>query len=478
MRDFHTTEAPFTVISPESCDVVSPRCLHPSWGNYVNEQCASFISPGDTEDLAIHMVSPVALAGLEGSLHVRGEGARITGLETIGPAVGMHLSWTPTADGARFVLFALEGAPIPGHSPIDLSIDPLLKVSVALAAQSPADRIELSMGADMLGSDAEGHGVPMCSWERDHPPTAVICVGKGECDYNADGGLDVRDLVLMARCLRLESGCISPGTLFDCDGDGAFGVGDVLCCATELLGGPGCPGCPDDSVRAAPDVSVQFGALRSLAGGVDVPLKIFGSLGLGAARLRLRFPSDRFDITAVGVRAGWIRLHKARGNELDLGLINSFGPVPGNVYTGDPLEVTLRLTLRAGSKVGGSVALLGGEFSGDDGVKLRVNLGAPELDLGDVGGVSLSAARPNPFEGSTRFSVQMERRGPLEVGVYDLAGRRISTLFQGIAEAGARSFSWDGRTDDGTKVPGGVYFYRALAGGQSVTKRMVMLRGR
>jgi hypothetical protein len=29
-----------------------------------------------------------------------------------------------------------------------------------------------------------------------------------------------------------------------------------------------------------------------------------------------------------------------------------------------------------------------------------------------------------------------------------------------------------------TKVPGGVYFYRALAGGQSVTKRMVMLRGR
>jgi hypothetical protein len=382
---------PFTVTPPESCGVPYSRCLHPVWLSSVNNECSAFVSPGDTASVALGLVSPVDLAGLEGSLHVVGEGARIVGLETIGPAIGMQLSWTPTADGVRFVMFALQGAPIPGLPPIAPAIIPVLRIRVALSAQSSATRIEVGTRWDLLGSDIDGQPVPICPVRGTKPPVAVICVGRGECDYNADGLLDVRDLVLMARCVVMEEGCPADVTRFDCDGDGALRVDDVLCCATEVLRGPGCPNCPADTVRAAPEIAVRFGAARAVVGGLEVPLLIEGTGSIGASRLRIRFPSDRFMVSGVVARGrwDWVELHRTDGNELSLGLLAALGAIPAIGYTGDPLEVTLRLESLAGAEPGGTLALLDGDFSGRDGVKLRVDLGAPRLTLGSVGGVSL-----------------------------------------------------------------------------------------
>lgn len=480
IQDQHVSGVPFNVAPAESCVVEPYRCIHPGWGPYANEMCSAFVTPGDTANVILDIRSPVALAGLEGRLYVHGDaaGARIVGLEPVGAAAGMQLSWSPTQDGAHFVMYALDGTRIPGHSPLDLATSPVLLVKVKLEPQSQASRIEVSTRWSLLGSDIDGHGVPECAVRGQKPATAVICVGEGECDRNEDGRLDVRDLVLMVRCIQSDMGCLADMTQLDCDGDGETNLDDVLCCATELLGGPGCPTCPVDTVRAAPEVAVRFGAPRRTASGIDVPVQIHGSFSIGAARLVIRFPSDRFVVGAVAGRPGWLQLHQTHGNELTLGIINGFGPVPANVYTGEPLELTLRLTSRGGMEPGGRLAVTEGDFSGIDGVKLRVDLGEPQLSLGEQGAVSLSAAQPNPFDGSTRFSVQMERPGLLDVGIYDLAGRRIATLFHGSAEAGARAFTWDGRTDDGTPTAGGVYFYRAVTAGHSVTRKMVMLRGR
>lgn len=480
IEDRHVTGVPFHVAPAESCVVQPYRCIRPGWGPYANEMCSAFVAPGDTANVILDIRSPVALAGLEGRLYVHGDaaGARIVGLEPVGAAAGMQLSWSPTQDGAHFVMYALDGTRIPGHSPLDQATSPVLLVKVKLEPQSQASRIEVSTRWSLLGSDGDGQGVPECAVRGQKPATAVICVGRGECDRNEDGRLDVRDLVLMVRCIQSDIGCLADMTDLDCDGDGETNVNDVLCCASELLRGPGCPACPVDTVRAAPEVSVRFGAARRTASGMDVPVQIHGSFSIGAARLVIRFPSDRFVVGAVAGRPGWLQLHQTRGNELTLGIINGFGPVPANVYTGEPLELTLRLTSRGGVEPGGRLVVTEGDFSGIDGVKLRVDLGEPQLTLGAEGAVSLSAAQPNPFDGSTRFSVQMERPGLLDVGIYDLAGRRIATLFHGPAEAGARAFTWDGRTDDGTPTAGGVYFYRAVTAGHSVTRKMVMLRGR
>ena len=483
VQDSHATTEPFTVVPPESCARPTCDCLFPGWLGSGSGECAAFIKPGGTASVLLGIRSPVALAGLEGTIYATGGSFKIAKIEAVGAAAGMQLSWTTTAEGnARFVMFATQGAPIPATPPIAPASVPVLRVTVALAPSS-RQRIALSTGWDLLGSDANGHAVPMCLPDPRElafriPPTALICVEQGECDFNADGAVDVRDLVLMVHCVVGQGSCpTDAGSRFDCDGNGAFDLGDVICCAMQVIRGPGCPGCPVDSVRAAPEVTVGFGSPRAIEGGLEVPLHIEGAGSLGGARIRLHFPADRFVVTGADGDATWIQLHEASGNELSLGLIHG-GALTGAFAPEGPLDVKLRLALKSGMSVGGEMTVFEADFSGRDGVKLAVDLGAPRVDLGGGGGVSLSPARPNPFEGSTRFSVQLDRPGTLDVGVYDLAGRRIASLFHGPASAGVHPYVWDGRSEDGSAVRGGVYFYRAVANGKSVTRRMVMLGGR
>lgn len=58
----------------------------------------------------------------------------------------------------------------------------------------------------------------------------------------------------------------------------------------------------------------------------------------------------------------------------------------------------------------------------------------------------------------------------LDGHIYDLRGRRVATL--GVPSANANvdtTFAWDGRSMDGSVVPGGLYVYRVDGGGQTFT---------
>ena len=50
------------------------------------------------------------------------------------------------------------------------------------------------------------------------------------------------------------------------------------------------------------------------------------------------------------------------------------------------------------------------------------------------------------------------------------------TLHRGELPAGAREFSWNGRLADGTQARDGVYFYRAVAGPETLARKLVLLR--
>jgi hypothetical protein len=74
-----------------------------------------------------------------------------------------------------------------------------------------------------------------------------------------------------------------------------------------------------------------------------------------------------------------------------------------------------------------------------------------------AGTLQLSAAAPNPFRGSTRITYAMPQRGAVDLGVFDVAGRRVATLFRGEVGPGAYTAMWDGRSGDGSLAPSGVY---------------------
>jgi len=84
---------------------------------------------------------------------------------------------------------------------------------------------------------------------------------------------------------------------------------------------------------------------------------------------------------------------------------------------------------------------------------------------------------PNPFNPATRIRFELDRPAVVDLRIYDVAGRPVKTL---VAHrrlgATAHTLEWDGTDDAGATVTSGVYFYRLVANGRVLTRRMVMLK--
>ncbi len=91
-------------------------------------------------------------------------------------------------------------------------------------------------------------------------------------------------------------------------------------------------------------------------------------------------------------------------------------------------------------------------------------------------GVSLDQNYPNPFNPQTTIRFELGEAGPVNLAVFDLLGREVASLANESLSAGAHSFSWDGRDFSGLGVATGVYVYRLRAGGQTVSRQMVLLQ--
>jgi tetratricopeptide (TPR) repeat protein len=86
----------------------------------------------------------------------------------------------------------------------------------------------------------------------------------------------------------------------------------------------------------------------------------------------------------------------------------------------------------------------------------------------------IMANYPNPFNPSTTIRYQIPNAGHVTLKVYDMLGREVAILANGIQEAGYHT-----ATFDGSKLSSGIYFVRFTAtpqnGIQTITKTMKML---
>ena len=57
-----------------------------------------------------------------------------------------------------------------------------------------------------------------------------------------------------------------------------------------------------------------------------------------------------------------------------------------------------------------------------------------------------------------------------------MAGRLVRTLVDGRVGSGDGVKIWDGRHEGGGQAAGGVYFYRLETGGQTLTRKMILVR--
>jgi len=83
---------------------------------------------------------------------------------------------------------------------------------------------------------------------------------------------------------------------------------------------------------------------------------------------------------------------------------------------------------------------------------------------------------PNPFNPTTRISYTLPRSDRVVLDIFDVAGRRVTTLVDEVVGEGRHETVWEGTDRNGTRVSSGVYFYRLTWGKNSMTKKMLMVK--
>jgi hypothetical protein len=91
------------------------------------------------------------------------------------------------------------------------------------------------------------------------------------------------------------------------------------------------------------------------------------------------------------------------------------------------------------------------------------------------GGAQLAfSVAPNPARRAT-FSVTLPQEADVEIGIFDVAGRQVTSLLKGRMPAGSFSREWSGVDAAGREVGAGVYFARLKMGGVQRALRTVYL---
>ncbi len=84
---------------------------------------------------------------------------------------------------------------------------------------------------------------------------------------------------------------------------------------------------------------------------------------------------------------------------------------------------------------------------------------------------SLSQNYPNPFNAGTNIDFELEKDSQVEIVIYDITGARVGISVDRLMSAGFHSV----KVDAGD-IASGVYYYRMSANGESLSRKMVLLK--
>lgn len=83
---------------------------------------------------------------------------------------------------------------------------------------------------------------------------------------------------------------------------------------------------------------------------------------------------------------------------------------------------------------------------------------------------------PNPFNPSTIIRFDLERRGFVDLSVYDVLGRKVTALVNNTMAPGRHEVEWIAADVKSNQIASGIYFYRLESGNHTQVRKMVLLR--
>jgi hypothetical protein len=83
---------------------------------------------------------------------------------------------------------------------------------------------------------------------------------------------------------------------------------------------------------------------------------------------------------------------------------------------------------------------------------------------------------PNPFGASTQIVFDLARKARVTITAYDVRGRTVADVFEGVLPQGRHSVSWNGKGRAGEQLPSGIYFFSFRAGEYQATRKAMLVR--
>lgn len=90
-------------------------------------------------------------------------------------------------------------------------------------------------------------------------------------------------------------------------------------------------------------------------------------------------------------------------------------------------------------------------------------------------GAILKQNYPNPFNSTTNISYTLPKTQQVSVALFDVLGRQIATLYDGVQTAGSHTFSLNLSELD-LNLSSGIYFYRLSTPESQMTRKMVYMK--
>jgi len=142
-------------------------------------------------------------------------------------------------------------------------------------------------------------------------------------------------------------------------------------------------------------------------------------------------------------------------------------------YKGETISSGRTSVIRLSDDPNLDLSLVAADAADADGRALQINIKETAAVPGVFG---LHQNVPNPFNPSTEIRFDLAAPQHVTLSVYNILGQEIIHLVDSDYPAGTHSVSWDGVDGEGRPVASGMYFYRIIAGTDTASRKMVLMK--